>query len=105
MPEQVPSAPQMPTTGPPQQAQPGAEGSGDPAQEVEQLLVQAILIIQNAGPQALPGILPVVKGFYAQLDQMVAPIKAAGQQAQQGQMQPQGPQGSPMPPAPMPGQM
>lgn len=79
--------------GPPLDAMPmGPEAAGPPmegdpqqaAQQLQEVLAQAMLLIQQLGPQAFPTITgPIVKGFYAKLDAMIAPVKAAGQQMAQ----------------------
>jgi len=60
---------------------PGPEAGGSPeqmAQELGNLLAQAVMLTQQIGPEAFPQLSgPIWRGVFAQIDQMIAPMRQA----------------------------
>lgn len=48
---------------------------GDPVQMLVQSLSQALSTIMKAGPQTMPQMLPILRGFFGEVDKMIAPAR------------------------------
>lgn len=81
---------------PPPAGLPAPAGGGDPGQQLAQILSEALSIVMQAGPTAMPQMLPLLKGFFGEVDKLIAPARQGMNQA--------GPQAgasaSPVPPGP-----
>jgi hypothetical protein len=79
---------------------PDAGGGGDALGQLRQLLQQALMVVMQGGPQMLAqGGLQLLRGFFGQIDKLIAPARQqAGQGAQAGPARP--PMGAPAGPRP-----
>ena len=97
-------APAGPPAGPDAGAMPPeAGGGGDALGQLQQLLQQALMLVMQSWPEMLaPGGLQLLRGFFGQVDKLIAPARQqAGQMGQAGPARP--PMGAPA--GPQPGMM
>ena len=77
-------------------------GGGDPNElgaQLQEALGQAMILVKQIGPQMFTQISgPILRGFFAEVDKELAPLRNQAQQGQMGGMQPQAgpPPGPPM---------
>lgn len=98
-------APPAPDAGMPMDAGPGAAGGESPdalAQQLQQVLVEAVTITQKIGPESFVQVAgPIWRGAFAQVDKMIAPMRQAAGQQQAGAPPAGGPPMAPQPANPM----